>query len=113
MLFRSRDKGRSQKGTPTTTAWSAAEVATFVVTPPPLILSELMYHPAKPNGSPYSESDFEFLELKNISDRTLDLKGYHFTAGVEYLFTAASGVTSLLPGGRVLLVKNQAAFLSR
>ena len=113
VLARLRDKGRIQRGTPTTTVWSAPEAATFVVTPPPLILTELMYHPAKPLGSVYAESDFEFLELKNISDRTLDLKGYHFTAGIDYLFTAASGVTSLAPGGRVLLVKNLAAFQSR
>lgn len=114
LIARARDTGRKQAGgPPSTTPWSSAVTATFVVTPPPLILTEIMFHPGVAAGSTESAGDYEFLELKNISDKELDLAGYHFTDGVEYQFTAASGVRVLAPGARVLVVRNQAAFMSR
>lgn len=71
-----------------------------------LVISEIMYHPA---DSP----DAEYIELQNISPSvTLDLTGVKFTAGVSFDFTA-SNVTSLPPGGRVLVVKNQVAFQAK
>src|SRR5207249_4652995 len=45
---------RARNGT-STTAWSAPAVGTFVVTTPPLAITELMYHPPEPPpGSPNS-----------------------------------------------------------
>ena len=44
--------------------------------------------------------DFEYLELKNISDRELDLAGYHFTDGIEFRFTTNSAVRTLAPGAK-------------
>ncbi|MEN8848963.1 MAG: CotH kinase family protein [Akkermansiaceae bacterium] len=68
-----------------------------------LVISELMYHP-EPDG------DAEFIELLNTSETTaLDLTGIRFTSGVEFDFTG-SAVTSLLPGERVLVVRNISAF---
>jgi hypothetical protein len=87
--------------------------ATFIVSPPPLILTEIMFHPQIPAGSDDSAGDFEFLELKNISDHELDLTGYHFTHGIDFNFTTNSAVRTLAPGGRVLVVRNQAAFQRR
>lgn len=68
-----------------------------------LVVSEIMYHPAGDAGA-------EFVELQNISDSvTLDLTGVQFTAGVTFDFTE-SAITSLSPGGRLLVVRDQAAF---
>lgn len=69
-----------------------------------LVISEVMYHPADPNG------DAEFIELLNISDTvTLDLTGVHFSDGVDFIFPAN---TMLDPGQMILVVKNQVAFES-
>ena len=68
-----------------------------------LVVSELMYHPA-------GDGLAEFIEFMNISPSvTLDLTGVHFTQGVEFDFTG-SAITSLPPGGRVLVVRDLAAF---
>ena len=68
-----------------------------------LVISEIMYHP-EPDG------EAEYIELLNISDtEVLDLSGVRFTQGLSFDFTG-SGVTSLAPGARVLVVRNLAAF---
>ncbi|MFT4550883.1 MAG: hypothetical protein ACI9MB_004864, partial [Verrucomicrobiales bacterium] len=60
-----------------------------------LVVSEIMYHPADPNG------DAEFVELMNISTSvTLDLTGVKFTAGIDYSFP---GGTLLTPGARIVV----------
>ena len=86
---------------------SGTEVDTFNTPNDPsdaqlyLAISEIMYHPADPNG------DAEYIELMNISDTvSLDLTGVNFTAGVDFTF----GTLTLLPGERTLVVLNQAAF---
>jgi hypothetical protein len=77
-----------------------------------LMVAELMYHPAAPTSG-YVESDFEYIELQNISSSlTLDLSNVRFTKGVDFNF-AGSAITSLDPGARVLVVRNAAAFNSR
>lgn len=78
-----------------------------------LRITEVMYHPAQPPaGSPYRASDFEYIELRNISAQTLNLAGIHFTNGLAFQFSG-SAVTSLAAGERVLVVHNLAAFTSR
>jgi hypothetical protein len=68
-----------------------------------LVVSELMYHPA-------GDGLAEFIELFNISSSvTLDLRGMRFTQGVEFDFTGCT-ITSLPPGGRLLVVRDLAAF---
>jgi len=67
-----------------------------------LVVSEIMYHP--------DEELAEFIELTNISQTvTLDLTGVKFVDGIDFDFTG-SAVTSLAPGGRVLVVRDTAAF---
>ncbi|PYK02366.1 MAG: hypothetical protein DME23_01735 [Verrucomicrobia bacterium] len=95
------------------TAWSPPTVSTFVVSTPPLVITEIMYHPqSPPAGSPYTAEDFEFIELKNIGATALDLSGIHFTNGIGFSFTG-SAVTSLGPGQHLVIVKNLAAFTAR
>ena len=102
--------------------WSALTEAEFVsglVAPDPsaLVISELMYHPADVSGSEAAagftdQDDFEFVELKNVSGNELDLSEVAFTAGINFSFAGSNG-TTLLPGGRVLVVAELAAFRQR
>jgi hypothetical protein len=68
-----------------------------------LVVSEFLYHPA-------GDGLAEFIELLNISGTvTLNLRTVRFTQGVEFDF-ASGAITSLLPRGRVLIVRDLAAF---
>jgi hypothetical protein len=80
-----------------------------------LMVSEVMYHPAPPSaseiGAGFTDADdFEFLELLNLSDHTLDLGGIRIVAGVR--LTVAEGV-HLGSGERLVIVENRAAFDQR
>ncbi|MGC9034604.1 MAG: lamin tail domain-containing protein [Verrucomicrobiia bacterium] len=98
---------------PISSPWSGAVSATFVVATPPLAITEIMYNPEPPPaGSPYVADDFEYIELKNVGTRALNLNGFRFTNGIYFEFSQGT-VTNLLPGQYVLVVKNKAAFLSR
>jgi hypothetical protein len=79
-----------------------------------LMITEMMYHPAAPvaaeAGEGFAESDFEFVELRNISTTlTLDLSEVRFTKGIDFDF-AAGAITSLAPGDFAIVVHNRAAF---
>ncbi len=77
-----------------------------------LRITEIMYHPPPGDGAPFTPEDFEFLELKNISNTELDLTGVKLTAGVAFDFATASS-RRLPAGASGVLVKNLAAFQSR
>jgi hypothetical protein len=71
-----------------------------------------MYNPAAPPAGNSTDNDeFEFIELKNIGDEPLDLTYVSFVEGIAFDFNESS-VKTLAPGGFVLVVKNEAAFLS-
>ena len=78
--------------------------------------TEVMYNPADADISKgeldVDNDEFEFIELKNIGDETLDLLEVAFTEGISFTF-AGSNVESLNAGDFVLVVRNQAAFESR
>ncbi|MGV3771417.1 MAG: lamin tail domain-containing protein [Verrucomicrobiales bacterium] len=90
--------------------WSGPAAAAFTVQRPTIAITEIMYHPAMPpTGSPYTDEDFEYIELKNTGSAPVDLGGYRFIEGLQFTFTAQS-----LPAGeRVLVVKNRTAFQTR
>ncbi|MEX2186749.1 MAG: LamG-like jellyroll fold domain-containing protein [Pirellulales bacterium] len=87
--------------------------------PQPLLnhlrISELMYHPADPTPAELAAGfndadDFEFVEFVNTSaTETLDLTGVSISDGISYTF----GNVSLVPGGRILIVEDLAAFAER
>lgn len=84
---------------------------------PRLVISEISYHPAEPTASEiargFSEAkDFEFLELTNFGTTPLALFPFRLHGGVGFRF-GDSAITTLPPGGRVLLVRNAAAFEAR
>ncbi len=79
-----------------------------------LVIGEIMYHPTDPtaeeiNAGFPNDDAFEFLEIRNVGDQTIDLSNVRFTKGVDFDF--ASG--SLAPGAHTLVVANDAAFQMR
>jgi hypothetical protein len=78
-----------------------------------LRITEVMYDPAEsPANDPADNQDFEFIELQNIGDETIDLTSVSFADGITFDFNSGN-VTTLGPGQFVLVVANQAAFESR
>jgi hypothetical protein len=78
-----------------------------------LRLSEVMYNPADPpSDSIHGNDDFEYIELVNTSNETIDLRGVEITGGITFSFTG-SAVESLVAGERVVVVRNLAAFHER
>ncbi|MGE5294943.1 MAG: lamin tail domain-containing protein, partial [Solirubrobacterales bacterium] len=78
-----------------------------------LRITEVMYNPGETsNDGGFDNDEFEFVELKNISDESLDLSGVSFTEGVTFAF-AGSDIVTLEPGAFVLVVRNREAFALR
>ncbi|MBN1807127.1 MAG: lamin tail domain-containing protein [Sedimentisphaerales bacterium] len=78
-----------------------------------LRITEVMYNPAEGSTGDYIDNnEFEFIELKNIGDETIDLTYVSFVDGISFDFSLG-GIMSLLPGEFVLVVKDEAAFVSR
>jgi hypothetical protein len=78
-----------------------------------LRVTEIMYNPSPLPALTNDAQQFEYIELRNISATTnLNLTGVRFTNGIYFNFTGST-VTNLLPGQRVLLVRNQAMFTAR
>jgi len=81
-----------------------------------LAVTELMYCPRPPGPSetPFSASDFDFIELTNIGQETIDLTGITLAGAITFAFAdAAPGSRTLSPGGRVIVVSNETAFAIR
>jgi len=92
--------------------WSALDEVIFTVDRG-LRITEIMYHPAAPQGEGLFEQDeYEFIELTNVGDVSIDLTGVRFVEGIEFDFTDGA-VPDLSPGEVVVLVENLEAFASR
>ncbi len=106
--------------------WSALNEAQFVVGVPAgngsLVVTEINYHAydptdeelaSQPSAEPdYVDGDFEFIELQNISDKSIALTGVRFTQGITFDFSG-SAVTELAPGQFVVVAANLDAFAAR
>jgi hypothetical protein len=78
-----------------------------------LRVTEVMYNPAAgPPGDPTDNDEFEFIELKNIGEETLDLAFVSFVDGITFDFSN-SNIMSLASGDFVVVVRNEVAFKSR
>lgn len=107
---------------PLTSKWSGALTHFYSTTTPPadedLLISELHYHPSDPSPSElttdptFKSSDFEFIEVLNFSQKTLNLSGLTITGEIRFSFLK-NDKKSLNPGERVLLVRNAKAFAAR
>jgi len=112
-------RARARSGTGLT-SWSGEIQGTFLVgdlaNATNLVISEIQYAPESPSLAEQAvssdPSDYEWMELTNIGMDTIELTDVHFEAGIEFTFTGSS-ITTLAPGARVLVVRNQAAFEAR
>lgn len=98
---------------PTEAPWSGPVNATFPQAEAQLYVTEVHYNPADPDpSSVFDSDDFEFIELQNVSDTPLDLRGYTLDGGIEFAFS--DGAVELLPpDGYVVIVRNLEAFSTR
>ncbi len=79
-----------------------------------LAITELMYHPSDPTAAEMTagfldEDAFEFFELMNIGNNEVNLDGAQLTGGIDHALPA----TVIPVGGRVVLARDRAGFLSR
>jgi hypothetical protein len=104
--------------------WSALNEADFSVgtvaaAAGNLVISKIHYRPAPPTAAEiaagFSErSDFEFIEVMNVSNNRITLDGVSFSAGLDVAPLAnGAGVRELDPGARALYVAKLAAFQFR
>ncbi|NCC52102.1 MAG: hypothetical protein EOM20_12915, partial [Spartobacteria bacterium] len=73
-------------------------------------VSELMYHPPDSVTLPTDGNEYEFIELCNNGAVVADLGGSYFADGVSYTFAPGAELSA---GGRLVLVRNAAAFSNR
>ncbi|YCM45245.1 lamin tail domain-containing protein [Verrucomicrobiaceae bacterium 227] len=101
--------------------WSPVNSVRYLIGTPAsaanLVVSEFSYRPAKasPTEDPdniYSRTDFEFIELRNISNAPIHLDGVRLTDGVTFDFAEATNF-SIAAGETLLIVENQDAFFAR
>ncbi|MCJ7730487.1 MAG: lamin tail domain-containing protein, partial [Sedimentisphaerales bacterium] len=79
---------------------------------------EIMYDPNWPTSGSYSNDEYEYVELYNISGSPVTLYDsivslpWKFTDGIDYTFQAGSPVT-IPVGGYIVVVRNKTAFSAR
>ena len=84
----------------------------------PIVISEIMYHPDWPADSPYTDDQYEYIELHNASDEPVILYDYEkgepwkFSDGIEFTFHPNPAI-KIAPGGYLLIVKDPTAFAWR
>ncbi|OHB63084.1 MAG: hypothetical protein A2168_09620, partial [Planctomycetes bacterium RBG_13_50_24] len=77
----------------------------------PIVISEIMYNPDWPYGGSYTNDQYEYIELRNITAEPVTLYDFEtgepwkFTDGIEFTFPADAPVT--IPAGGYLLVVNK------
>ena len=82
-----------------------------------LLITEIMYNPVRPTNEEaqagYLDDDlFEYIEIKNIGEKNLDLRDLRFTKGIDFDFLG-SQKEFIGPGEYVLIVNNIKAFEMR
>ncbi|MEA3227220.1 MAG: lamin tail domain-containing protein, partial [Planctomycetota bacterium] len=84
----------------------------------PIVISEIMYNPDWPADSVYTDDQYEYIELHNVTAESVTLYDYEkngqwkFSDGIEFTFPADPAVT-IAPGGYLLIVKDPTAFAWR
>jgi CotH kinase protein/Lamin Tail Domain/Fn3 associated len=98
------------------TEWSALNEAVYTRSAalPPLVVTEIHFAPAGPDGAEIlagftDKDDFEFIEIMNTGGEPLNLRDIRGTWGLA--FTLKDGI--LEPGGRAVVVHRLAAFRQR
>lgn len=91
--------------------WSALTETDFIVGREfnELLVTEIMYHPIS-NDLAVDGDVYEFVELRNMADESLDLSGVAFTDGIRFTFPNG---TVLEPGEFAVLVRDAESFARR
>ncbi len=93
--------------------WSALRERTFVVDEPlPVRVTEIHYHPGGVAGDRFPADEFEFIEVQNVSERSVSLLGAALSEGVEFRFDDPA-FAPLAPGETAIVVRNLEAFADR
>ena len=79
------------------------------ISPPPIVISEIHYHPYTGDDTGSDDDVEEFVEITNTGKEVVALEGYAFTAGIEYAFAPGS---SIAPGAYLVIAKDPAALSS-
>lgn len=88
---------------------------TVPAAPNNIVISEIHYRPANPTEEAElavstNRDDYEFIELLNTAAQPIDLSGVYFDDGIDFHF---ADNTVIEGGGRIVLVKDLAAFTAR
>ena len=81
----------------------------------PIVIGEIMYNPDWPEGGTYTNDQYEYVKLQNISNEPVTLYDenkdapWAFTRGIEFAFPADFLVT-IPVGGHLFVVKHPKAF---
>lgn len=84
----------------------------------PIVINEIMYNPDWPNAGYFTNNQYEYIELHNITDQPVVLyddqvhEPWKFTDGIEYTFPPAPGI-ELPAGGYLIIAKDITAYMSR
>ena len=98
--------------------WSVLAEAFFETgETPSLAVTEINYNPYPPTPEEVAagftnNDDFEFIEVRNLGNRTVNVTTLRFTEGIAFRF-GGSGVISLDPGDYAVVVSNREAFRHR
>jgi hypothetical protein len=95
-------------------AWMTTNLGPFTdcsnVVVPPLVITKIMYNPSTTTKFPNSK-DQEFIEIKNIGNKTVDLTGVYFSGtGFIYQFPAHSEIFS---NATKILASNSTVFMAK
>jgi len=102
--------------------WSALTEAVFLTDVDPagpqnLVISKIHYRPLAPTDAETEaghndRNDFEYIELMNIGNESVDLRGVIFNKGVDFDFNEGNSLV-IESGKRALIVENDDAFGNR
>jgi hypothetical protein len=106
------------------TQWSAPSIGSFLVTTPAsaanLAITEVHYNPVDPTPAELianptaNNDDYEFIELQNVGNVTIDLSSVSFVDGIEYTFSPQGAfVPTLAPGEFIVIAANHGLFENR
>ena len=82
--------------------------------PPSLRITEIHFNPAKANDNQiasgfFDRDQFEFIELRNVGDEAIQIKDYHLSGAVDFVF----GDYELEPGKYLVVASDVNAFQKR
>ncbi len=101
-----QETGETNPAITLTLSGNATRTAVFEPEPPPaIVINEIHYNPADTQGS---DDLYEFIELVNADDHTIDLSGFAFGAGITYTFPDGASIAA----GEIIVVAKAAGSYS-